>query len=177
MKKTLTIIMLFGVMCGYAQNTPPHAASNKTWTFGNQTWSDAIHIPKCKKAGFIQSLTEPECRSYTENGKTMYYYNWSYVYANKNTMCPSPWRVPTKSDFGILAKNTTYSALISAWGYGGHCSSSGALYGQGSLACYWSSTEYSSGSTGAYYLDYDSSGVYPQNLTNKNLGFQVRCVK
>jgi hypothetical protein len=45
MKKTLTItiIMLCGIVCGYTQNTPLHAASIRTWNFGNLTWSDAIH--------------------------------------------------------------------------------------------------------------------------------------
>jgi hypothetical protein len=75
MKKnlTITIIMLCGIVCGYTQNTPLHTASLRTWNFGNLTWSDAIHIPKCKKVGVIKSLTRPECRSYTVNGKTMYY--------------------------------------------------------------------------------------------------------
>jgi hypothetical protein len=36
MKKLLTIVMLFGVMGGYAQNTPNYATSTQTWVFGTQ---------------------------------------------------------------------------------------------------------------------------------------------
>jgi hypothetical protein len=68
MKKSLTIIMLCGFISCYAQNTPPYAASAQTWTFGNQTWSDAIHMPGCNKESLID-LYDPDCCSYTTDGK------------------------------------------------------------------------------------------------------------
>jgi hypothetical protein len=94
--------MLCGVCCGYDQNTPPHAASAETWTVGDQTWSDAIHMPKCKEGTFKRKSSKPQCCSYTIEGKKYYYYNWPYVKANAAKLCPSPWRVPTTDDFRKL---------------------------------------------------------------------------
>jgi hypothetical protein len=158
-------------------NTLPYAATTQTWTFGDQTWSDAIQCPECNKETFENSYTEPHCRSYTENGKTWYYYNWAYVKQNAATLCPSPWRVPSRSDFEILANNTWASALIDAWGYGGDAYSS-SIVNSGSYAYYWSSTGYENGFDYAYSLLYRTNGyVNPQNTAYKYYGLQVRCVK
>jgi hypothetical protein len=171
----LAAIMVFAG-CDKDENatTPPLAASPQTWTFGEQTWSDAIQCPECNKETFEDSYTDPQCRSYTENEKTWYYYNWAYVSQNAATLCPSPWRVPTKEDFDVLVSNTTYSVLISAWGYGGSISDwLGGVVSPGSFAHYWSSTE---SDVGAYSLRYAS---YDLDVGNHSyyLGFQVRCVK
>jgi hypothetical protein len=176
MKKLLTIIMFCGGCYGYAQKTPPHAASTQAWTFGNSSlmWSDAIHVPECNKETFEESLTKPQCRSYTSGTSTWYYYNWLYVNANAATLCPQPWRVPTRSDFDALVGVTTSSALADAWVYGG--AASGGSMSNPSFAYYWSSTVYPSDTNFAYYLLY-----YSGNLNviayNKYYGFQVRCVK
>ena len=95
MKTIVTIIMLCGVLGGYAQTTPPYAASTKTWTFGEQTWSDAIHIPECNKSSFTERYYETQCRSYTQGANTWYYYNWLYVNKHAARLCHSPWRVPS----------------------------------------------------------------------------------
>jgi hypothetical protein len=68
-EKKITIIMLCGVISGYAQNTPRYAASTTTWKYGEQTWSDAIQVPECDKEDFEASST-PQCRSYTKDGTT-----------------------------------------------------------------------------------------------------------
>jgi hypothetical protein len=170
--KILFIIMLCGVICGYAQKTPTHAASTKTWTFGNQTWSDVIHIPACNKESFKSINTDPHCRSYTESGNTWYYYNWAYVNKNAATLCPSPWRVPTREDFDVLKKNKS-TGLADAWGYGGELSSNIFFHGD-TQAYYWSSTE--TNDDIAYRLYYSSSNLNVAN-NKKLLGFQVRCVK
>jgi hypothetical protein len=152
---------------------PPHAASTQTLTFGNQTWSDAIQIPECSKTDFTESYTAPHCRSYTYGGHTFYYYNWPYVNVNKSTLCPSPWRVPSILDF--MNFNTTVSALVSAWGYGGYARGD-SVVAEESLAFYWTSTE--DDTYDAYYLQY-TGGNTSLILTSpvKRLGFQVRCVK
>jgi hypothetical protein len=62
--KRIILLALFAAamaVCGYTQNTPPHAASAKTWTVGEQTWSDVIHMPECnkeifKEANYLNSL-------------------------------------------------------------------------------------------------------------------------
>jgi hypothetical protein len=174
MKKLLTIIMLCGAVGGYAQNTLPHAASTHTWTFGEQTWSDAIHIPECNKADFTKSDTEPQCRSYTEEGKVWYYYNWAYVNQNAAALCPSPWRVPSKADFGKLISKSNGNTLINDWVYGGYANGS-SMNEMSTSAYYWSSTE--TDSSCAHSVLYYGSYVRPQDTTYKTNGFQVRCVK
>jgi hypothetical protein len=178
MKKHLFLMMIAAVaiaVSGYAQTTPRYAASTKTWTFGSQTWSDAIRIPACNKTSFTESNTEPHCRSYTEGTHTWYYYNWPYVNQNASALCPSPWRVLSRSDFSTLVNNTNSSTLISEWGYGGYAYST-SVTNTGSEARYWSSTE--TDNSYAYGLYFKSSGaVDPQYNHSKYRGFQVRCVK
>jgi uncharacterized protein (TIGR02145 family) len=192
MKKLLFLLMLAVAVAGCKSddeatpnvyedsNVPPYAASKKVWTLGNQTWSDAIHCPECNKATSEDSSTDPQCRSYTEGGKTWYYYNWPYVNQNAATLCPSPWRVPSASDFTPLLTNhgvywLSVGDLMAAWGgdYGGYANGQVAIYTD-SYAYYWSSTEYDRRE--AYYLGY-RSGYPAVTLNSMHYGYQVRCVK
>jgi hypothetical protein len=102
-----------------ASPPPPHAASSNTWQYGNQIWSDRINVEgdDCDKA-FARSESAV-CGTYSDAGVTRYYYNWHYVDANKESMCPSPWRVPTSDDFDAILAATTGPDLTAAWGFGG----------------------------------------------------------
>ena len=153
---------------------PPNAASTTTWTFGAQQWSDAINIPACNKSDFTSSNTTPSCRSFNgtgTNGATYYYYNWAYVNANKATLCPAPWRVPTKTDLEAVASSATASVLLQIWPKRGWVNS-------GDTPCCpdvvreWSQTEDSSDNAWAFYND-----GYTVGSRGKNYGFSVRCVK
>jgi uncharacterized protein (TIGR02145 family) len=178
MKKKFTLILVAAAVCsGYAQKTPPHAASTRTWTFDALTWSDAIHFRKCNKKTFKESNTEPQCRSYISRNNTWYYYNWPYVMANAARLCPYPWRVPGVRDFNSLLINTTHATLVSQWGYGGDATDATGDATEAGCpnANYWSSTEHDD--ENAYYLEYNCSNAYAQNVNDKNYGFQVRCVK
>jgi hypothetical protein len=155
------------------ENAPPYAASNKVWVIGDQTWSDAIHIPECKDAGFKSIYNIPFCRSCTSGTNTWYYYNWTYVNQNAATLCPSPWRVPTREDFTTLKSHPDVSAIRASWGCGGYVYGPAGLYYLHSQAHYWSSTDYSI--SRAYYLTFSPLGIYYR--TNKYFGRQVRCVK
>jgi hypothetical protein len=155
-------------------DTPPYAASTNTWTFGGQTWSDAIRIPECNRSNFIESFTDPQCRSYAQGVNTWYYYNWLYVNEHSAQLCPAPWRVPTKSDFDVLVTHATVTMLSDAWGYGGYVYYVPILY-TGSCAVYWSATE--SGGMRAYSFDYWNNIGVGVDFNDKELGYQVRCVK
>jgi uncharacterized protein (TIGR02145 family) len=174
-----------------APTPPPHAASTNLWFIKDQIWSDAIQLPVCNKADFEETSTNPQCRSHTENGNTAYYYNWPYAAQNAATLCPSPWRVPTKDDFIALDIalggdgenrgadqswiNTNY---ITNWGgtYAGCVSRSDVIY-VGNRVWYWSSSSYGS-SESAYNLTFNTNaGVGPQSYYSKAYGFLVRCVK
>jgi hypothetical protein len=151
-----------------------YPASTQTWTFGNLTWSDAIRVPDCNKTAFVESDTEPQCRSYTSGTVTRYYYNWAYVNANAATLCPSPWIVPSHFDFNALNVVTNAATLGQAWGYGGHAD--GTNVHPSAYGFYWSST---SGATGyAYALAYVTGGsITPEHFTRRYYGFEVRCVR
>jgi hypothetical protein len=166
--------MLCEVMTGCAlYDTPPHAASTKTWTFGLLTWSDVIQMPECDKTGFIDYSSRPDCRSYTAGKSTWYYYNWSYVNTNKSMMCPAPWRIPLGTDLRYLEENANEPTLSNLWGRPG-VARGDKVIDLGTRTALWSATLYASG---AYHLIYSSSGVYVYRDDIKNYGFQVRCVK
>jgi hypothetical protein len=110
MKKLLTIIMLCGVCYGYAQNTPPHAASTRTWVITangvTQTWSDHINLPECNKPDFDGgSVVMPKADCMHNRGR-YYFYSWPYVIHHAKKLCPAPWRIPTKNDFVIVANSS-----------------------------------------------------------------------
>jgi hypothetical protein len=191
MKKTLFLMIIAAaVFAGCKKDddksadAPPLAASDQTWTFGDQTWSDRIQCPECNKETFEYSFTEPQCGSYTdaESGKPYYGYNWPYVIANKATMCPYPWRVPTKLDFEALI-NLSRGAFIDAWGFTEGWYEAG---GVGALEPpeenLWSATHGGTGYFGhssAWYFNYDYGGNFSVSYEKGWLDSpcQVRCVK
>jgi hypothetical protein len=199
MKKIFTLILVAAAVFAGCSNhvyyqvldtypdIPPQAASSKAWVFGDQTWSDAIHVPECHKETFEDSYTNPQCRSYKTTyyyHKTYYYYNWPYVDANATNLCPSPWRVPSKGDFETLTLNFSAAILCAEWGYGG----SSSLTGVDTHASYWASTvptlkpnpenesDLLTDPDNAYLLNYHI-GYYEVPYDDRNQGLMVRCVK
>ena len=110
-----------------------------------------------------------------------------------NSLTPKNWQLPTNTNptstgvksyanltkaFGIenneagriaLGKAPLYFVRSGYYGY-----SNGSIYGLGSNGRYWSST--ASGTTYAYYLDFNGSSVYPQGSNYRGNGFSLRCV-
>jgi hypothetical protein len=195
--RTAIITFSAGTVNGTAsitqQNTPPHAAGTMTWTFGGQTWSDAIHCAECNKESFTESATDPQCRSYTSGTNTWYYYNWPYVNANKNILCPSPWRVPTHADFLYLVDHTTAVNLLKNWVAGdienwdtGDVRAGGMVEHRSPFALYflylWSDDDYDADDNhSAEYAKGMQTYGLPWRLmpiwAEKSWGFQLRCVK
>ncbi|MDR3132478.1 MAG: fibrobacter succinogenes major paralogous domain-containing protein [Prevotellaceae bacterium] len=171
----LLLLVGAGGFTGHAQTAPLHAASTRTWTFGGQTWSDHIHLPECNKDDFKGSTSDPQCRSYTGKRKAWYYYNWPYVAAHAEKLCPSPWRVPSREDFKVLYAHAKDAGLSDVWGLPGICGGSGTLYGQGSYGNYWSASEDRSGYGYSAYVS--GSGFIPQYGSSKDYGFALRCVR
>ena len=197
MKTIVTIIMLCGVLGGYAQTTPRFAASTKTWTVGKQTWSDAIRIPECNKNSYRSRETDPECCSYAKDGNTRYYYNWRYVQMHATHLCPAPWRVPDHDDFCTLFKpltgqttscdsarvkdSTVCAALWRQWGaeFGGEVQWDNQeweeptiVYSIGGYRAYTPYKKYTL--VWQYDLNYHLCGMIYEPNTK---AFQVRCVK
>ena len=121
------------------------------------------------------------------------------------SICPTGWRLPsamsdgstatgngtsyTAADFPVLNASMNAGSLTTGstsnyyagWQFTGAWSGVFSGYwnsgfsNQGSYGYYWSSTAYSS--TSAWYLDINSSGVYPGGSSgSKYYGFAVRCV-
>jgi hypothetical protein len=165
--------MLCGVAGAYAQTTPRYAASTQTWVFGAQTWSDVIHIPACDKQDFdggTKDAPKADCRTYTHEGETWYYYSWPYVNEHAGLLCPSPWRVPADEDFSNFLEDITTVDRTIDWRHGGYVY--GGVVEDMSFGYYWSSTVNDAHAYGLYYF-----GSYPgvRNYS-QSIGFQVRCV-
>jgi hypothetical protein len=188
MKKKFTLVIFAAAMIfascskenypqeseGTTSDPPTYAASTQTWVFGEQTWSDAIHIPDCNKADFDGGTEEnpkPDCHSYTYEGNTYYYYSWPYVDAHKSTMCPSPWRVPAEADFHLLYNHADRFELIGMWGAGAPAFSDGRKF-----FLLWSTTETDIPPIKSVIFYCEVGPCYILD-TRKNIDAQVRCVK
>jgi hypothetical protein len=154
--------------------TPPAAKTTNTWTFGSQIWSDLIvaQPTNCTRVSFSLTSVDYPSPEYSVISSNEYYYNWVCVDAAQSVMCPSPWRVPTKSDFETLAGNTSFATLYSAWGSGGtFFAGSNHVDYEGFSQWLWSSeSDYS-----IYKWLFITDGSI--NSSAQKHGFQVRCVK
>jgi uncharacterized protein (TIGR02145 family) len=168
--------LLIAVGCNSCNSAPPHAASSQTWTFGDQTWSDAIWIPACNKSDFKESQTSPDCRSYTSGSSSSYYYNWPYVHANAKVLCPAPWRVPNESDYDYLLSVASPQALVAAWGTQGFATSGsrGDVYVNGTDSYIWTSQGYTNNKARALYISRRRTELEHET---RDSGFTVRCVR
>jgi hypothetical protein len=101
---------------------PAYAATTQTWRFGTRTWSDMIQIPGCNTpvVNYIVTFNSQQCASATVDGKVYYFYNKVYIVANATTLCPSPWRVPTREDLDALVASVPQADLWAAWGRPGY---------------------------------------------------------
>ncbi len=169
-------------------------ASTKTWTVGTQTWSDAVTATYCQKTTYNAANSSPynsDCRTNPSYSGDLF--SWCMVAAYTAQLCPSPWRVPTSSDFvtldialggsgnsrsddvATIAKYLNASIWGGSW-FGG-CLYNGALDGQGTWLDMWSSTSYNSslsyrlGMTTSYYQ------IIPAGATTRDYGLPLRCVK
>jgi uncharacterized protein (TIGR02145 family) len=191
---------------------PPLATSTKTWKIESpdgkikQTWSDYISVPACNKSDFNGgSGDDPisDCRSYTYDGTTFYYYSWAYVKQNQHTLCPDPWRMPRKDDIGHYVaatgadgNGTPYEQILLSyeskalweiavrdWGM--------LLAGSAHPTTYWSQIPVGIGNQGFAWGDIDQAGLgvwlifADHNRIGRALdsdgsydvGLQVRCVR
>ena len=138
-------------------------------------------------------MNQTSCKADTGNAGN--WYSWSASTAGgqssskePNSICPKGWQLTTntatdsKSYYYLI--RTTYNiqetdsdsrvrplpmSFIRSGNY-----TLGSLNLRGSYGRYWSAVGGSS--TGAYYLDFRSGYLNPQNASNKSYGFAVRCV-
>jgi hypothetical protein len=168
---------------------PPYAASAQIWTIANQTWSDVVNVPECDNDAFTNSNSVAYCRSLTTDEGKWYYYNWPYVNAKKNTLCPSPWRVPTAADFinldialggtgdnregAVSWINATY---VDVWGasWSGNANADGGNVG---LTLEFQTSSQTLDGESSFSLTMNRLGeVIPHWPSAKLWGYPVRCV-
>jgi hypothetical protein len=156
---------------------PPDAASTRTWIIGNQTWSDHINVPACFKSSYNGGTADAPRADCRNDPDYSYLYSWQYVHDHASTLCPAPWRVPTREDFmavvDVLGSNFTTSQY--GWSLGGYCGIAGTIYSNDSRGYYWSSTEYSA--TVGYDANFSSHDMTPQASMGKINGMSLRCVR
>jgi len=183
----------FGVVT-FASDTQRLVFDNAT----AQIWSDAVTTTNCQKTTFKgYTLDENgykhlvDCRSNPDYPGD--YFSWCAVVRYGDTLCPYPWRVPTKNEFialdqifggtGENNQTTGHNKYMGSgpgkWGgyYGGSYMSS--IIGQGNFAFYWSQTEYPPfpdlhGCNLTVDLNYY---IHPQIGSSKWNGYSLRCVR
>lgn len=195
---TLALVVVFcaeGAFAAPKKGTMTDARdgeSYQTVRIGKQIWM-AENLKVKTEGSWCYEDKESDCQKY----------GWLYNWDAAKVACPVGWHLPSKEEFEILFKFVG-GAQEDAWkwkdvgkklnsssgwkengngddafGYSalpaGGRSNNGGYYGDGYNASFWSSTEdYSS----AYYMNLHYSVVTALlGLSNKNLGFSVRCVK
>ncbi len=162
-----------------------------------QVWSDAVTATGCQKTtynGGSSGAYRQDCR---KNSSSSYgdLFSWCAVVKYASTLCPAPWRVPTKDDFinldkamggtgvnrdGVSSELPKYVGIGSnQWGgaYGGNTNPAGSTVALGSYAQYWSQTEAITDAGYNLRLMPSSGYISPQSNHHKYYGFTLRCVR
>jgi hypothetical protein len=150
----------------------PPAGDTTIWMCGTLAWSGVVKTApaKCSSVSSLSTKASapPQYRNYNRN----YYYNWACVNAQKNDLCPSPWRLPTEADFLKLASCTSAAKISNDWGLLGYAHSHG-VWRVGHDSYYWSGVERNR--TQAYSLTH-GQGHISSSFNDKHYGYTVRCV-
>jgi hypothetical protein len=171
--------------------------TNNIWVVGNQAWSDAVTATNCSNkttfngGDFIGVNNNADCRS--NPGFPGDVFSWCAVNRFPNTICPAPWRVPTRQDFidldialggnGMNISDsphygnyfTMWGAVLGGGGGPGPMLGTNVPWGSGN---YWSSDQHSS--RWAYFLQIGVQHytTFPQNERgNKWMAYTLRCVR
>jgi uncharacterized protein (TIGR02145 family) len=176
------------------------AVSAQTWVVGTQTWSAPLTKaqPGCTAATDLGTTNPPTSALYRSPGfyrGSGYLYNWKCVNensdaANPNSLCPSPWRVPTRSDFITLdialgGTGSNRNGIPLAWIEEHYVQEWGAVWGGGAAGTgtgwgsnhdfYWTSE--GNGLSGLSMVITTTGIVWPVDGRAARYGLQVRCVK
>jgi uncharacterized protein (TIGR02145 family) len=179
--------------------------TDKTWTVGTQTWSDAVMAERCAGkedySGVYASTDHvTDCR---ENGAYGHLFSWMAVSTYAAQLCPEPWRTPVSRDFidldialGGDGTNKMADMHINnyvdpeMWGgeHGGYCWVNDAdeliVQSQGAYGLYWSGESANRNNAAillfgidpeAYPPDYGASS--PAGTSHKNNGATLRCIR
>jgi len=172
-------------------------ATDSIWTISGagitQIWSDAVTMSNCGNSFSGGSVDDfnADCRTNPNHKGDLF--SWCAVVRFQDSLCPAPWRVPSRQDFidldialgGTGNARTNDLQFINdnyinpyVWGghYGGYTWSS-AIREQGVSGHYWSSTH---GMWTGVYLIFTTNhggGINPREVIFKDMGKTLRCVR
>lgn len=126
------------------------------------------------------------CWAYDDDFKNVEKYGYLYNFETAKNVCPIGWRLPTKSDFELLLKNTgvspdkNFKALIEGGGSNFNVINAGWRGLGGNYSYLDKYTAFISataeGEKNIWTLYFDGMNAYPFTLT-KDMGYSVRCVR
>jgi len=162
-------------------------ASTNTWTVGSLVWSDVVQASNCNKPAFNGGSNQPflsDCRSNPDHPGDLF--SWCAAVKFRDTLCPAPWRLPTREDFmnldmtlgGTGNNGQVNPAYTGSWGFafGGYRNPTNQSFSQGTGALYWARTEFTK-TRGYYFMLSSDDRVSPQETFDKGFGLAVRCVR
>jgi uncharacterized protein (TIGR02145 family) len=174
-------------------------ATTQEWTISGhgvaQIWSDAVQATNCNKTSFSggpEGNFNSDCRSNPDQKGDLF--SWCAVVRFQETLCPDPWRVPTRQDFCDLDRALTgvttcmfrenpahRDAFLNVWGgtYAGRSSENGTIgIFQGQVGSYWSQSVRDGNANRGHLLEITIQNyLAPQDSALKNIGFSLRCVR
>lgn len=128
------------------------------------------------------------CWAYDNNLSNVTKYGYLYNWETAKYVCPSGWRLPSKSDFETLLNNvggsggSAYQALIPSGRsgfsapFGGWRGSNGYVGYIGRSAFFWSSSTFDATYSWHLFIDSSSSNAYIYYY-DKSSGLSVRCLQ
>ena len=160
-------------------------------TTGTESWSTRI--------SGAYTIYGNESSTGTNASNYGFLYNW-FAAADPRKLCPTGWHVPTDTEWttltdylgGVSVAGGKMKSTSSLWtstfhadntsGFsalpGGYRNFDGGFGAISGTAVFWSATEVSSGSSGAYYRDLGSANtIVSSNDYRKSVGASVRCLR
>jgi len=149
-----------------------------TVKIGNQWW-------------MVENLaykTDTGCWAYDNDESHVSTYGYLYDWETAKKVCPSGWKLPSKSDFDTLLNNfghegkVAYKALIPSGNsvfsalFGGCRYDNGNFYGRGHYAHFWSASQYGNNYAWFFYM-YGNHKTADMGNYHKSYGFSVRCLQ
>jgi hypothetical protein len=155
---------------------PPDVVSTDIWRSKNTyvIWSDILAATpaQCTLVTHLNPMPILHPDYAVVNG--MYYYNWECLHVlDTASVCPAPWRLPTRADFDDVAFNVSYYAYPPSWlPYGIVWGNS--VHGP-TYHYYWTEEAYNNDAY-YFYADRDFTNVSFQT-DDKHGGMPIRCVR
>jgi hypothetical protein len=156
---------------------PNTAYTTKTWIIDPLIWSDRlIAAPtECASTSTLATNFLPPPQYVVSDGR--YYYNWDCASAASATLCPSPWRLPTRAEVTVLTSAVSAIQISEAWGLQGYYAAVETDVEDENETGYWTSERITGGSTNWGYAARYTDVSWLKDTGQRRMGYLIRCVK